>query len=46
VAALEGITLLGHGGTAGAIVELALVVGLVVIVLAVLVGQRKDRENR
>ena len=34
--------LLAHGGTAGAIIELALVAGVVAIMLAVWVGNRRD----
>jgi hypothetical protein len=46
VAAVPGIGLpLAHGGTAGAIVELALVAGVVAIMLAVWVGKRRDTEN-
>jgi hypothetical protein len=40
LAGLNGV--LAHGGTAGAIVELALVVGVVAIMLAVWVGNRRD----
>jgi hypothetical protein len=46
VAALPGIGLpLAHGGTAGAIVELALIAGVVAIMLAVWVGRRRDAQN-
>ena len=38
--------LLAHGGTAGAIVELALVVGVVAFMLAIWVGNRRDRKER
>jgi hypothetical protein len=38
--------LLAHGGTAGAIIELALVVGVVAIMLAVWVGNRRDGKER
>jgi adenine/guanine phosphoribosyltransferase-like PRPP-binding protein len=37
---------IAHGGTAGAIVELVLVAGVVAIVLAVWVGNRRDRNER
>jgi adenine/guanine phosphoribosyltransferase-like PRPP-binding protein len=48
MAALTGINgVLAHGGTAGAIIELALVAGVVAIMLAVWVGNRRDhREHR
>jgi hypothetical protein len=47
VAALAGLTgVLGHGGTAGAIVELVLVAGVVAVMLAVWVGRRRDGEER
>jgi hypothetical protein len=36
---------LAHGGTAGAIIELALVAGVVAIMLAIWVGNRRDREK-
>jgi adenine/guanine phosphoribosyltransferase-like PRPP-binding protein len=36
---------LAHGGTAGAIVELVLVAGVVAILLAVWVGNRRDRKE-
>lgn len=36
---------LAHGGAAGAIVEVALVAGVVAIMLAVWVGKRRDAEN-
>jgi hypothetical protein len=36
---------LAHGGTAGAIVEVALIAGIVAIMLAVWVGKRRDAEN-
>jgi adenine/guanine phosphoribosyltransferase-like PRPP-binding protein len=45
MAALAGIDVLAHGGTAGAIVELALVVGVVAIMLAVWIGNRRDGKN-
>jgi hypothetical protein len=45
MAALAGIDVLAHGGTAGAIVELALIAGVVAIMLAVWVGQRRDGKN-
>jgi hypothetical protein len=38
--------LVAHGGTAGAIIELALVVGVVAIMLAIWVGNRRDRKER
>jgi hypothetical protein len=34
-----------HGGTAGAIVELVLVAGVVAVMLAVWVGKRRDGEE-
>jgi adenine/guanine phosphoribosyltransferase-like PRPP-binding protein len=37
---------LAHGGTAGALVELILVVGVVAIMLAVWVGNRRDENER
>jgi hypothetical protein len=37
---------LAHGGTAGAVVELALVAGVVAIMLAVWVGNRRDGKER
>jgi adenine/guanine phosphoribosyltransferase-like PRPP-binding protein len=37
---------LGHGGTAGAIVELMLVAGVVAVMLAVWVGNRRDDKER
>jgi hypothetical protein len=41
------IAVLAHGGTAGAIVELILVAGVVAIMLAVWVGSRRDdKEGR
>jgi adenine/guanine phosphoribosyltransferase-like PRPP-binding protein len=47
VAALAGLTgVLAHGGTAGAIVELVLVAGVVAVMLAVWVGRRRDGEER
>jgi hypothetical protein len=47
MAALPGLNgLLAHGGTAGAIVELALVAGVVAIMLAVWVGNRRNGEKR
>ena len=36
---------LAHGGTVGAIVELALVAGVVAVMLAVWVGNRRDGED-
>jgi adenine/guanine phosphoribosyltransferase-like PRPP-binding protein len=45
MAAVAGIDVLAHGGTAGAIVELALIAGVVAIMLAVWVGQRRDGKN-
>jgi hypothetical protein len=38
-------SVLAHGGTAGAIVEVALVAGVVAIMLAVWVGNRRNAEN-
>jgi hypothetical protein len=47
MAALPGLNgVLAHGGTAGAIVELALVAGVVAIMLAVWVGNRRNGEKR
>jgi hypothetical protein len=47
MAALAGlIGLLAHGGTAGAIVELVLIAGVVAIMLAVWVGNRRDNKDR
>lgn len=44
--AITGMSqLLAHGGTAGAIVELVLVVGVVAILLAVWVGNRRDSRD-
>jgi adenine/guanine phosphoribosyltransferase-like PRPP-binding protein len=37
---------LAHGGTAGAVVELLLVAGVVAVMLAVWVGRRRDGEDR
>jgi hypothetical protein len=37
---------LAHGGTAGAIVEVVLVAGVVAVMLAVWVGRRRDGEER
>jgi hypothetical protein len=45
MAALAGIEVLAHGGTAGAIVELALIAGVVAIMLAVWVGNRRDSKD-
>jgi hypothetical protein len=45
MAALAWIDVLAHGGTAGAIVELALVIGVVAIMLAVWIGNRRDGKN-
>jgi hypothetical protein len=43
MASLAGLAgVLAHGGTAGAIVELALVAGVVAIMLAVWVGNRRN----
>jgi adenine/guanine phosphoribosyltransferase-like PRPP-binding protein len=36
---------LAHGGTAGAIVELVLVAGVVAVMLAVWVGNRRDDKD-
>jgi hypothetical protein len=46
VAAVAGLSVVAHGGTAGAIVELALIAGVVAIMLAVWVGNRRDSEKR
>jgi hypothetical protein len=47
MAALAGLTgPLAHGGTAGAIIELALIAGVVAIMLAVWVGNRRVSEKR
>jgi hypothetical protein len=47
MAAFAGMTgVLAHGGTAGAVVELALVAGVVAIMLAVWVGNRRDGQKR
>jgi hypothetical protein len=40
------LSVVAHGGTAGAIVELALIAGVVAIMLAVWVGNRRDSEKR
>ena len=45
MAAVAGLGGLAHGGTAGAVVELALVVGLGAIVLLVLITRRRDGEE-
>jgi hypothetical protein len=41
MAALEWVSLLAHGGTAGAVIELALVLGLVAVFLAVWLRERR-----
>ena len=41
MAALAGIGLLAHGGIAGAVVELLLVVGLLAVFLAVYLRERR-----
>jgi hypothetical protein len=46
MASFAWIDVLAHGGTAGAIVELALIAGVVAIMLAVWVGNRRDGEKR
>jgi adenine/guanine phosphoribosyltransferase-like PRPP-binding protein len=47
MAAVVGLSgVLAHGGTAGAIVELVLVAGVVAVMLAVWVGKRRDDEGR
>jgi hypothetical protein len=38
-------TVLAHGGTAGAIVEVAVIAAVVAIMLAVWVGNRRDGEK-
>jgi adenine/guanine phosphoribosyltransferase-like PRPP-binding protein len=46
MAALVGVSdLLGHGGTAGAVVELVLVAGVVAVMLAIWIGNRRDDEE-
>ncbi len=46
MAAVSGVEgLLAHGGTAGAIVEVALVVGLAAVLLLAFVGRRGDGEE-
>jgi hypothetical protein len=45
MAAVAWIEVLAHGGTAGAIVEVALIVGVVAIMLAVWVGNRRDSKD-
>jgi hypothetical protein len=45
MAAVAWIEVLAHGGTAGAIVEVALIAGVVAIMLAVWVGNRRDSED-
>jgi adenine/guanine phosphoribosyltransferase-like PRPP-binding protein len=40
------IAVVAHGGTAGAIVELILVAGVVAVMLAVWVGNRRDDGER
>ena len=39
------MSLLAHGGTAGAVVELALIVGLVVVFVAAWLGFRGDERD-
>jgi hypothetical protein len=47
MAAVAWVTgLLAHGGTAGAIVELVLIAGVVAVMLAVWVGHRRDGKER
>jgi hypothetical protein len=45
MAAVAWIEVLAHGGTAGAIVEVALIAGVVAIMLAVWVGNRRDSKD-
>jgi hypothetical protein len=45
MAALAWLNVLAHGGTAGAIVELALIAGVVAIMLAVWIGNRRDSKD-
>jgi hypothetical protein len=45
MAAVAGLDVLAHGGTAGAIVEFALILGVVAIMLAVWVGNRRDGQK-
>jgi hypothetical protein len=45
MAAVAGLDVLAHGGTAGAIVEFALILGVVAIMLAVWIGNRRDGEK-
>jgi hypothetical protein len=46
MAALVGVSnFLGHGGTAGAVVELVLVAGVVAVMLAIWIGNRRDDEE-
>jgi hypothetical protein len=40
------VGLVAHGGTAGAIVEVVLIAGVVAIMLAVWVGNRRDDTER
>lgn len=47
MASLAGLaSLLAHGGTAGAIVEVVLIAGVIAIMLAVWVGNRRDDTER
>jgi hypothetical protein len=39
------VTLIAHGGTAGVVVEVALLVGLVVVFVAAWLGFREDEEE-
>jgi adenine/guanine phosphoribosyltransferase-like PRPP-binding protein len=45
VVGLSPLDVLAHGGTAGAIVELILVAGVVAVMLAVWVGRRGDEDE-
>jgi DNA polymerase II large subunit len=46
VAALERLTLLAHGGTAGAVIEVALVLAIVLVFAAVYLRERRGRRPR
>jgi hypothetical protein len=46
VAALLEVTVLAHGGTAGAIVEASFALLIVALALAVWVGSRRDDEEQ
>ena len=45
MAALAGLTVVGHGGVGGAIVEVLLVVTLVALFLAVYLRERRNRRD-